>query len=178
MSVTLIVAHDSELGIGIDNTLPWRLKEDMAYFKAKTIGDGNNTVIMGRKTWESIPESYRPLQNRVNIVVSTKSNEELGLSEGSELFGPYIRPSIEEAINLADNTRGDIYIIGGSSIYKYVLDNKLCDKLVITQIDATYKCDAFFPEYIDEFYPVFVEETHVNNGVKFSMVEYERKSND
>ena len=70
MAFEIIVAHDLNQGIGTDNQLPWHCAEDMAYFKSLTIGNQKNAVIMGRKTWESIPEKFRPLPNRLNIVLS------------------------------------------------------------------------------------------------------------
>ena len=72
--LSLIVAYDENLGIGKNNDLPWILKKDMNYFKNITTDNSNNVVIMGRNTWESIPEKFRPLQNRINIIISNTLN--------------------------------------------------------------------------------------------------------
>uniref|UniRef100_A0AB39J8R0 dihydrofolate reductase n=1 Tax=Florenciella sp. virus SA2 TaxID=3240092 RepID=A0AB39J8R0_9VIRU len=78
-SINIIVCCDNKNGIGIDNNLPWNIKSEMKIFRQKTIGNGNNCVIMGKNTYNSIPSKYRPLKDRINYVVSTTMEEEKGI---------------------------------------------------------------------------------------------------
>jgi dihydrofolate reductase len=134
VSISIIVAVSENNVIGKDNTLIWHLPADMKYFKEKTSG---HCVITGRKNYESIPEKYRPLPNRTNIVITRQKN--------------YIAPqaiivnSLEESINKAEETGdNEIFIIGGAEIYKQSI--YLADKLYITQIHHSFDGDAYFPE--------------------------------
>jgi dihydrofolate reductase len=129
--LNLIVAHDAQRGIGIDNTLPWRLPEDLAHFKRLTSG---HPVIMGRKTFDSIG---RPLPNRRNIVVTRNA---AWLHDGVEAAD-----SLGAALALARAYAGDgpVFVIGGAQIFAEALP--LADVLEITVIDQTFNCDTFFP---------------------------------
>lgn len=137
--VTLIVAHDAQRGIGIDNTLPWRLPEDLARFKRLTSG---HAIIMGRKTFDSIG---RALPNRRNIVVTRNAGWR---HDGVDAVG-----SLAAALALArapapahgfeTAAAGPVFIIGGAQIFAEAL--ALADILEITVIDRTFNCDTFFP---------------------------------
>ncbi len=127
-TLTIIVAMDAQRGIGINNTLPWKLPEDLAHFKRLTTG---HTIIMGRKTFDSIG---RPLPNRRNIVITRNPGWR---HDGVEAVG-----SVEAALALLDGADG--FVIGGAEIYQQSL--QLADQLIITEIARTYTCDAFFPE--------------------------------
>ena len=100
MQRKMILAMDLDGCIGKDDGLPWRLRSDMLRFKRLTIGDGNNAVLMGRTTWESLPEAYRPLENRLNIVVSR--NEEYVLE------GVNVSSSIENGLLIAEENNSTI----------------------------------------------------------------------
>lgn len=126
--ITLIVATDTRGGIGINNTMPWRLPEDMAHFKALTTG---HPVIMGRKTFDSIG---KPLPNRRNIVITRNADWR---QDGAEAVG-----SLAEALALVGEARA--FVIGGAQIYAQALP--VADTLVITEIDKQFDCDAFFPQ--------------------------------
>jgi len=130
MDLTLIAALSDNNVIGIDNKIPWRIKEDMVRFKELTI---NHPVIMGRKTYESIPEKYRPLPERKNIILSKK----LELKEGI-----YIARNIHEAISLTNEKSS--YIMGGEEIYNLFLP--LVNKMELTKIYKNFEGNAFFPE--------------------------------
>ena len=110
----LIVCVDSEFGIGKNGSLPWNDKEEMKIFKCKTIGNGNNCVIMGRKTYESIPSQFFPLVQRRNIVLSSsikkKINDVLVLDTHYELIS-----------KINHNEYDDYWIIGGESVYEFFL---------------------------------------------------------
>lgn len=136
MTVSLIVAKSENNVIGVNGDLPWHLPDDMRFFKKTTSG---HHVIMGRKNYDSIPEKYRPLSNRTNIVLSR--NKEL------KAEGCISMSSIEEALNLAKkNNDTEPFIIGGGQIYKLALENKLVNKMYITQVGCNINGDVFFPE--------------------------------
>lgn len=129
-NLTLIVAVSENNVIGIGDKIPWRIKEDMLRFKNLTL---NHSVIMGRKTYESIPEKFRPLPDRKNIIMSRT----LGIQNGI-----YIARNVDEALNFAE--KKDSYIIGGEEIYKMFLP--LSNKIELTRVHKNYEGDVFFPE--------------------------------
>ena len=155
-TLTLIVAVDRQHGIGVNNTLPWRLPEDLAFFKRVTSG---HAIIMGRKTFDAIG---RPLPNRHNIVVSRNADWS---ADGVDRAA-----SLEEAIAMAG--KGEIFIIGGAQIYRDAI--ALADRLVVTEIDAVFACDAFFPAIDPAQWQVESRETHHSdsNGWDYSSVMY------
>jgi dihydrofolate reductase len=157
--LTIIVAADSQRGIGINNTLPWKLAEDMAHFKRLTTG---NTVIMGRKTFDSIG---RPLPNRRNIVITRNADWR---HDGVETAH-----SLDEARRLVE-AAGDAqaFIIGGAEIYAQALP--MVDVVVQTEIGASYDCDAFFPPLGAEWHEQ-AREAHVGaNGLPYAFVTLRR----
>jgi dihydrofolate reductase len=136
MKVSLIVAVGENLEIGKNNDLLWHLPKDMRFFTRTTSG---HYVIMGRKNWESIPLKYRPLSNRVNIVVSRQ--KEVDVDGGIHV------QRIEDGIALAQkNNDEEVFIIGGGQIYRLALEKDLLDTLYITRVHATFDADTFFPE--------------------------------
>jgi len=156
--LTIVVATDANRGIGIDNKLPWRLPEDMAHFKRTTMG---HPVIMGRKTFDSIG---KPLPNRRNIVITRNPGWK---HEGVEAV-----TSISTAIELVGDTPA--CIIGGAQIYAETLH--FANRLIITEIDKTFDCDAFFPT-IDpkQWKEVAREKYHSQpNGFDYAFVTYEK----
>lgn len=126
--LTIIVATDAQRGIGINNTLPWKLPEDMAHFKRLTTG---HPIIMGRKTYDSIG---RPLPNRRNIVITRNAG---WCAEGVEAVH-----SLEQARALVAN-EAEAFIIGGAQVYAEAL--AMADQLIVTEIGQTFECDAYFP---------------------------------
>lgn len=156
-SLTIIVAMDAGRGIGIANTLPWKLPEDMAHFKRLTTG---HPIIMGRKTFDSIG---RPLPNRRNIVITRNA---AWRHDGVEAVG-----SIEAAVALLDGAAG--YVIGGAEIYKQALP--LSQQLVITEIAHTFQCDAFFPAVDADWHEAAREEhTSESAGLRYAFVTLRR----
>jgi dihydrofolate reductase len=127
---TIIVAFDENRVIGANNGIPWDLPEDRKYFKECTMG---HPVIMGRKTWESIPEKFRPLKGRANIVVSKTV---------SHLKGCHIVDNLELAVRIC---YVEPFIIGGASIYEQALEENLVDKIIATHVKGTYEGDVYFP---------------------------------
>ncbi|KAJ1977988.1 dihydrofolate reductase [Dimargaris verticillata] len=148
LDLRLVVAASSEGGIGSGGGLPWRLRGDMAFFKRLTMTPpassptARNAVIMGRKTWESIPARFRPLQNRVNIVIS----------RNADLFtnSPYtpspdlqVQPSLDAALaylectgaaNGASSRIGHVYVIGGAQLYQTALQHPHCRYIFLTRV--------------------------------------------
>ncbi len=132
--ISIIVAVAENNVIGKDNTLIWHLPADMKYFKEKTSG---HCIITGRKNYESIPEKFRPLPNRTNIVITRQKDYPAP--------GAIVVASIEDAILKAKETKDEeIFIIGGAEIYRQSIE--LADRIYLTQIHNKFDGDAFFPE--------------------------------
>ena len=129
--MNLIVAVDKNWAIGKNNRLMWSIPADMKFFRETTRG---NVVIMGRKTLESFPQG-QPLKNRVNIVITR--------NPGYKVKGAVVVHSVEEAVEEARKYEGEIYVIGGESIYREMLS--LCDTAFVTKIDHAYDADTYFP---------------------------------
>ena len=141
MKVSLIVAVANNGVIGKDNDLIWHLPNDMKFFKQTTTA---HHVIMGRKNFESIPERFRPLANRTNVIITRNSDYK---AEGCVVVN-----SVEQALEVAKQN-GDIqpFIIGGGQIYKLALENNLVDKIYLTKVHHTFDGDTFFPELNNEW---------------------------
>ena len=136
MIISLIVAVAENNAIGKNNQLLWHLPIDMKYFKETTT---SHYVIMGRKNYESIPEKFRPLPNRTNMIITRNKNYK---QENCLVFN-----SIESAIEKAKADKQDkVFIIGGGQIYKDVLENKLVDEIHLTRVHENFEGDVFFPE--------------------------------
>jgi thymidylate synthase len=136
--ISVIVAIDADNGIGKNGTIPWKNTEDLSYFKNLTIGNGRNAVIMGKKTYESIPQ--HPLKKRQNIVISKT------LEKNSDII---IFPSLLEcfkSLGKMDNYE-DIFVIGGEQIYNEIINDYLylCEKIYVTKFKESYDCDKKFP---------------------------------
>jgi dihydrofolate reductase len=156
MKVSLIVAIDSERGIGKNNDLMWHLPNDMKFFKETT---ENHIVVMGRKNYDSIPEKYRPLSNRLNVVLTRNANFQ---ALGCKTFN-----SLESCFEYFKNeTERTIFIIGGGEIYKMALESNQIDEMFITYINKEYGADTFFPDFdeskwkVEEIRSQDVDERH------------------
>tara|TARA_Y100001968_G_scaffold307160_1_gene324684 strand:+ start:1302 stop:1859 length:558 start_codon:yes stop_codon:yes gene_type:complete len=160
----IVVAHDSNHGIGYANQLAWHLPEDMAFFKQLTMGKyfetKPNIVIMGRKTYDSIPKNFRPLKNRINIVL-TQSNFK---SDHDDVkVASSVEDAFYQAYNLVRLGKADhIFCIGGKSIYETMMHLEECRYLYVTYLDGKYECDAFFPEYTQTFERINCSEKHTS----------------
>lgn len=165
----IIVAIDANNGIGKDNTIPWKLPPDMKRFAqitSKTLDpEKQNAVIMGRKTWESIPERFRPLPNRVNLVL-TLSN--------TEFPGAVAVHSLHNALNIVarDPTIERVFVIGGAEVYKRALEH--ADGIYVTALSSNYDCDVVFPQIGNEFAMQDYSEPQQHNDIKFAYVRYRR----
>ena len=148
----IIVAVDEEFGIGKEGGLPWHLPGDMKFFKEITTktedAQKKNVVIMGRKTWESIPARFRPLPGRINCVLSRNKDFPLpddvlraeSLEAALKALGGEARESIDK-----------VFIIGGAQIFLLALRMLECQKIYMTQIALDFQCDSFFPSDLTGF---------------------------
>ena len=150
LTFKLITAMCSDGGIGYKGALPWpHCKADMAHFAKRTTGAGNNAVVMGRTTWDSIPG--HPLRRRANLIISSLANTHAKRSEPND--GEHWFTSIPDLFAHLESAKYDeVWIIGGASIYEQFLAmhkrNELnIDEMCITQMDGTYACDTFFPAH-------------------------------
>jgi dihydrofolate reductase len=129
-----IIAWCQNGGIGNKGGLPWTLKGDLARFARLTKGNGNNAVLMGRKTWESLP--YKPLKSRHNIVLSSKLDYK---HDNVSVFG-----NMEDAVNFCkDNSFDEVWIIGGAKVYDDACKALPLKEVYITEIFNNYLCDTF-----------------------------------
>lgn len=150
--------------IGKNNDLLWHIPEDAKHFKDTTMG---HPVIMGRRTWESIPEKFRPLPGRENIVVTRQASYE---AKGATVVG-----SLDTALQTAKNAEGadEIFIVGGGELYTEALPR--ADRLYLTLIDDDAEGDAHFPEYKTLFTRILSEESREHNGLRYRFVTLEKQ---
>lgn len=165
---TIICCVNNKFYIGKDNKLLYHIKDDMANFKKITTG---NVVIMGRNTFESLPNK-NPLPNRINIIITSDKNYHIKSSENA-----YIASNIEDAVNLCKSMFNDKkwYVIGGASIYKQFLSLNMVDEMILTVIDDDMKGDTkvdFFKEAINNWFINYESETQTDKktNLKFKFL--------
>jgi len=163
LRLTIIVAATKSNGIGHNAGLPWRLPKEMKYFAQVTMTapEGKvNAVAMGRNTWESIPEKYRPLRRRVNIVTSRNTNYAL---ESSADTSSYLHTSLASALerlnssDVGNKSLHRVFIIGGASLYSETLalpasSSAFVDRILLTRIMSPdfKECDVFMPDFLKD----------------------------
>jgi len=157
--IAIVVAHSANRVIGRQGALPWRLPADLRRFRELT---GGSTVLMGRRTFESLPDAFRPLPGRRNLVLSSDPGYR---PEGAEAFS-----SLDDAL---DACEGDCFVIGGEVTYRHALQR--CERLYATEVDVELDGDAYFPE-IDASQWRCVEdgERLVENELGYTFRTYER----
>jgi dihydrofolate reductase len=159
--LVLIAAVAKNGVIGKNNALPWHLPEDMKHFKALTTG---HAVIMGRKTWESLPERFRPLPGRLNIVLTRNSSYQ---ADGATVVN-----SLDEAVKVGAGKTA--FIIGGAELYAHALSQ--AQRLELTEIDAAFEGDAYFPAFDrSQWREVKRESGRTEAGLGYAFVTYERR---
>ncbi|XP_024879399.1 dihydrofolate reductase isoform X1 [Temnothorax curvispinosus] len=174
----LIAAACENMGIGANGNLPWRLKTEMAFFTRMTTDtkDRNkrNVVLMGRRTWECIPGKYRPLKNRINMVLTSQL-----LNCGDEAIVCKSIPHALDVISEMQNQVERIWVIGGSSVYKSAMESPHFGRLYLTRIKKKFECDTFFPLIPNDFVsiedPAVPQGTQEENGIEFVYEVYERR---
>lgn len=179
--VSLVVAFEPKtMGIGIENRIPWRVKEDIDFFKRVTsvtsIPDKLNAVIMGRKTWESIPSKFKPLPGRKNIVLSTDVNLRESLSLPDEvLTATSFQQALEDVSN--DEKVERVFAIGGQQVYQDALNSDWCNTIYATEIYGTFpNLDTFFPTIPATKYALKYRSAKKldDKGVSYAFTEYTR----
>ena len=169
----IVVAVDQKLGIGKSGDMPWHLPADLAYFKKLTTSTElprrENVVIMGRKTWESIPETFRPLPGRINVVLSS---QDLHLPEGVQTAS-----SLDDALALIQVQEDveRVFVIGGGQLYREALGHAACGRLYVTRIGAEFECDTVFPDFEDQFEVESAESPRAEGDLTFQWVVYVRR---
>jgi dihydrofolate reductase/thymidylate synthase len=169
---SIIVSFDSQYGIGKKGQLPWHLAMDLKHFKEISTTVTNpakvNAVIMGRKTWESLPQKFRPLPGRMNLVLSKAGK----LSLPSEVL---CSQSLDNALSqLSSSNIENVFIIGGAQIYAHAMAHPLCQKLYVTHVKGEYGCDTFFPPISRQFFPISASEAYQEDGISFQFSDYLR----
>ena len=160
--MNIIVAADKNWAIGKDNKLLVSIPADMNFFRETTKG---NIVVMGRKTLESFPQG-QPLQKRVNIVISKNPDY--------QVKGAVVVHSVEEAIEECKKYDGEVYVIGGESIYRSMLP--YCDTALVTKIDHAYAADTYFPNLDEDAEWELTGETEEQTyfDLEYVFTKYER----
>lgn len=161
--ISIIVAKSVNNVIGIQNKIPWNLSEDLKRFKSIT---SNHTVIMGRKTYESIG---KPLPNRLNIII-TKNNKKKFTEDNI-----IVVDSLSKAL-LKSPSDKEIFIIGGGQIYSEAISRNIPDQLIITEVLQTYDGDAFFPEINEKIYKLIdnSEILTTENNLQYQYKTYKK----
>lgn len=172
---SIIAALDSKNGIGKNGKLPWRLKGDMRHFQSMTVGhrsDGQmNSVIMGRKTWESLPEKFRPLPDRLNVIVTRQV--EYPLPPNVLRAG-----SLDKALAILDKRTdiSDVFVIGGAELYRQAIQHQACERLYITEVTGDFDCDVFFPNIPKNFKMSDSVDAAEEDGIHYRFAAYTRRT--
>lgn len=164
-SLIISVATDVNRCIGKNGLLPWSIPEDLERFKKLTSG---HPVVMGKKTWVSLPKKVRPLPERTNIVITKDLDFK---AEDARVAG-----SIEKALQIAKESPGHekIFIIGGGQIYKQMIN--LVDEIYLTLVDRQVNGDTFFPEYENDFERIETGEKITTDGLTYRFETLRRKT--
>lgn len=161
--MTLVAAVARGGVIGRDGTIPWRLPEDLARFKALTTG---HAVVMGRRTWDSLPDRFRPLPDRRNVVVTRAAEWS---APGAERAA-----SVEDALGLLEDEEA-VFVVGGGEIYAAALPH--ADALELTELDLAVEGDTLFPPYDRAAFDEVARAERVSaDGTRFAFVTYARRS--
>ena len=163
MRVSLVAAIARGGVIGDGTSIPWHIPEDLAFFRDLTTG---HVVVMGRRTWDSLPERFRPLPGRRNIVVT---RNDTWSADGAERAA-----SLDDALRLADGAE-ELFVIGGAEIFAEALP--VADRLVLTEIDLGVEGEVRFPDWDrDAFAEVTRQPAVAADGTMLSFVSYERRA--
>jgi dihydrofolate reductase len=164
MRLNLIFARARNGVIGADNTLPWHLPEDLAHFKRTTLGC---PVIMGRKTWDSLPPRFRPLPGRTNVVVSRQPDWQAP--------GASTAASLEQALHLCEPAP-EVWVIGGAQLYALALPR--AHSAVVTELDLDVAGDAYAPVFDSGWHEVAREEHVAGSGLAYRFITLNRNTGD
>ncbi|KAL3012642.1 hypothetical protein AAZX31_06G010300 [Glycine max] len=175
----VVVAATQDWGIGKDGKLPWRLPTDLKFFKEitmKTSDPGKkNAIVMGRKTWESIPLEYRPLSGRLNVVLTRSGSFDIATAENVVICG-----SMSSALELLAASPYSlsiekVFVIGGGQIFREALNVPGCEAIHLTEIQSSIECDTFMPPVdFTIFRPWYSSFPKVENNIRYSFTTYVR----
>lgn len=169
-SFSLVVAADQGLGIAKNGDLPWHIPGDLKWFKHITSTPPEtgqlNTVFMGRKTWESIPDRYRPLPNRRNIVITRQVN--YSTNDEAVVVG-----SIADA--LEQSADGAIFCVGGGEIYRLAMTMPECQTIYLTKVSGSFNCDTFMADPSEFFEQVRSHGIMNENDLSYEILTLQRK---
>lgn len=176
MKINIIVAFSKNRGIGINNNLPWSISSDLKKFRNLTIGDGNNAVVMGKNTWNSLPIKY--LSNRDNLILSSKLEiDKKYTNKNNTETNVKSFTTINDLLDYCSERKYSIvWIIGGSQIYSLFLNNKFISiqEIHVTYIDKEFECDTFFPKIDVNIYSNVSQELHSSDTSKNQYNIYDR----
>jgi len=173
----IIVAVDSDLGIGKDGKMPWHLPGELKHFKDITClseeSSKKNAVIMGRRTWESIPEQFSPLKGRINVV----------LSRSGKLVLPQGVLSADSLENAFDNLNelnqcealNEVFVIGGQQVFEEAIGSANCTGMLVTHIENSFNCDTFFPEFRESYDLISSMPPIKEENLTYFFAEYKKK---
>jgi dihydrofolate reductase len=167
--VSLIVACDENGVIGNGNEIPWHIPEDLKLFKEIT---SKHIVVMGRKTWDSIPDKYKPLPDRFNIVISKNPIDfsKYKNYKKSTFHVTSVTDAVDAALFIADDQK-DVFIIGGATVYDEVMNRDLVSKAYVSIVKGTHKGDKFFNHEFPENKWKIISEKDYD---KFTALVYKR----
>lgn len=168
-----MVAADLNSGIGKNGQLPWKLPGDLKYFKELTCNvrssELRNAVIMGRKTWESIPDKFRPLSNRINVILTRAFDYELpkDVLKAS---------SLDDALEKLQSFPVDkCFVIGGGEVYREALLHPACDRVYLTEVKSIFDCDTVFPEFGDRFTEISSSNAIEDGGISYCFKVFHKR---
>ena len=164
--MNMIVAYCKNRGIGIGNTLPWKIKNELKYFKDLTTANKNDCVIMGKNTWLSLPK--KPLPNRTNIILSSSLKKE-ELPKDILLFNN--KDCLMKHINQQNYTA---WIIGGEKIYNSFISSNELENIYVTFINENYNCDTFFPKIPKKFKCIEKSSYKMSNNIFYRFEIYKK----
>ncbi|XP_022884764.1 putative bifunctional dihydrofolate reductase-thymidylate synthase isoform X3 [Olea europaea var. sylvestris] len=175
----VVVAATCDMGIGKDGKLPWKLPSDLKFFKELTMTTSDqekkNAVIMGRKTWESIPPQFRPLPGRLNVILTRSGSFDIATAENVIICG-----SIPSALKLLAESPYNIliekvFMIGGGQILGEALNAPECDAIHMTEIESHVECDTFIPAVdLSVYQPWYMSSPVVENSIRYFFVTFVR----
>ncbi|MAW61845.1 MAG: hypothetical protein CMJ94_13590 [Planctomycetes bacterium] len=155
---------DQQRGIGRDGDLAWRLPEDLKWFRAVTVGAGGQSVIMGRKTWDSIPDRFRPLPERENWVLTRQP-------EYAVPSGVRRAASLDQALAHCEGPR---FVIGGGSLYAEALQHPSCTRIYLTVVEGSFDCDTFLAEFGPDWQHSAEFGSGEHEGIRYRFEQWDR----
>ena len=167
--MNMIVAFCKNRGIGIGNTLPWHIQDELKYFKHLTSSNGNDCIIMGKNTWLSLPK--KPLPKRTNIILS-KSLKKNKLPKNTLLFN-----NKENLIKYVTEKKHTSWVIGGEKIYNSFISSNELENIYVTFINENYNCDTFFPKIPKKFKCIEKSSYKMSNNIFYRFEIYKKFRN-